>query len=75
MQPLLRRISLAVGAACAALALTAPSSFAIVGGHDAAAYPSVAEVHLGKSFLCTGRLIAPTWVVTAGRSEAPDGVG
>jgi secreted trypsin-like serine protease len=41
---------------------------AIVGGHDAAAgaYPSVAEVHLGKSFLCTGTLIAPDWVMTAG---------
>jgi trypsin len=64
----MRRLSLAAAAACAALALTAPSSFAIVGGHDAAAgaYPSVAEVHLGKSFLCTGTLISPTWVVTAG---------
>jgi trypsin len=64
----MRRLSPAVAAACAALALTAPSSFAIVGGHDAAAgaYPSVAEVHLGKSFLCTGTLISPTWVVTAG---------
>jgi secreted trypsin-like serine protease len=65
---MLRRFLLAIAAACAALALTAPASFAIVGGHDAAAgaYPSVAEVHLGKSFLCTGTLIAPTWVVTAG---------
>jgi secreted trypsin-like serine protease len=64
----MRRLSPAAAAACAALALTAPSSFAIVGGHDAAAgaYPSVAEVHLGKSFLCTGTLISPTWVVTAG---------
>jgi secreted trypsin-like serine protease len=65
---MLRRFLLAIAAACAALALTAPSSFAIVGGHDAAAgaYPSVAEVHLGKSFLCTGTLISPTTVVTAG---------
>lgn len=64
---MLRRISLAVAAACAALTLTAPGSWAIVGGHDAAgAYPSVAEVHLGKSFLCTGTLISPTTVVTAG---------
>jgi trypsin len=68
MTPIFRRLSLAAAAACAALALTAPSSHAIVGGHDAAAgaYPSVAEVHLGKSFLCTGTLIAPTWVMTAG---------
>jgi trypsin len=65
---MLRRFLLAIATASAALALTAPSSFAIVGGHDAAAgaFPSVAEVHLGKSFLCTGTLIAPTWVVTAG---------
>jgi secreted trypsin-like serine protease len=65
---MLRRISLASAACAAALALTASPALAIVGGHDAAAgaYPSVAEVHLGKSFLCTGTLISPTWVVTAG---------
>src|SRR5262245_35559530 len=65
---LLRRLSLAAATASAALALTASPSLAIVGGHDAAAgaYPSVAEVHLGKSFLCTSTLIAPTWVMTAG---------
>src|SRR4051794_25154476 len=68
MKPLLRRISLAGAAAAAALALNASPSQAIVGGHAAAAgaYPSVAEVHLGKSFLCTGTLIAPNWVLTAG---------
>jgi trypsin len=65
---MLRRLSLATAACAAALALNASPSLAIVGGHDAAAgaYPSVAEVHLGKSFLCTGTLIAPTWVLTAG---------
>src|SRR4051795_2022363 len=68
MTPILRRLFLAAATASAALALTAPSSLAIVGGHNAAAgaYPSVAEVHLGKSFLCTGTLIAPAWVMTAG---------
>jgi secreted trypsin-like serine protease len=67
MKPLLRA-SLAAAAATAALALTATPSMAIVGGHDAAAgaYPSVAEVHLGKSFLCTGTLVASDWVLTAG---------
>ncbi len=63
-----RRLSIALATASAALALTASPSMAIVGGHDAAAgaYPSVAEVHLAKSFLCTGTLIAPDWVMTAG---------
>ena len=63
-----QRLSLASVAATAALALTASPSMAIVGGHDAApgAYPSIVEVHLGKSFLCTGTLIAPDWILTAG---------
>src|ERR1700712_4151100 len=67
MKPL-RKLSIAVATSTAALALSASPSLAIVGGHDAAAgaYPSVAEVHLGKSFLCTGTLIAPQWVLTAG---------
>jgi hypothetical protein len=36
---------------------------AIVGGHDApaGAYPAVAEITFGASFLCTGTLVAPTW--------------
>jgi secreted trypsin-like serine protease len=64
----MRRLLLAPALAVSALAMTAAPSSAIVGGHDAAAgaYPSIAEVHLGKSFLCTGTLIAPTWVLTAG---------
>jgi trypsin len=64
----MRRLLLAPALAVSALALTAAPSHAIVGGHDAAAgaYPSIAEVHLGKSFLCTGTLIAPRWVLTAG---------
>jgi secreted trypsin-like serine protease len=64
----MQRPSYALAAAVAALALTPASASAIVGGHDAAAgaYPSIAEVHLGKGFLCTGTLIAPDWVLTAG---------
>jgi secreted trypsin-like serine protease len=63
-----RRLNLALAAACAALALTAAPSMAVVGGKDAApgAYPAVAEITFGASFLCTGTLIAPTWVLTAG---------
>ena len=51
----LRRLPLALAAACAALALSAAPSMAIVGGSDAATgeYPSVAEITFGKSFLCT----------------------
>jgi secreted trypsin-like serine protease len=52
----MRRLLLAPALAVSALAMTAAPSSAIVGGHAAAAgaYPSIAEVHLGKSFLCTG---------------------
>src|SRR3954451_2250559 len=64
----MKRLLIAVATASSALALNAAPSQAIVGGHDAAAgaYPSIAEVHLAKSFLCTGTLIAPNWVLTAG---------
>jgi trypsin len=63
-----RRISLALAAAGASLALTAAPSMAIVGGTDASAgeFPSVAEITFGQSFLCTGTLISPTTVLTAG---------
>jgi trypsin len=62
-----RRV-LAVSVITAAMigAATAPSS-AVVGGHDAAPgeFPSVAEITFGP-FLCTGTLITPDWVLTAG---------
>jgi secreted trypsin-like serine protease len=64
----LRRLPVLAALTVAALGTTAAPSSAIVGGHDAApgAYPAVAEVTFGQSFLCTGTLIAPTWVLTAG---------
>jgi trypsin len=59
--------SLLTAAAVAAALIAAPSAQAIVGGHDAApgAYPAVAEISFG-AFSCTGTLIAPTYVLTAG---------
>jgi secreted trypsin-like serine protease len=62
-----RRV-LAVSVTALALvgAAAAPSS-AVVGGTDASPgeYPAVAEITFGP-FLCTGTLITPTWVLTAG---------
>jgi secreted trypsin-like serine protease len=65
---LARRLKLSLLAACAALTFAATPSQAVVGGNDAApgAYPAVAEITFGSSFLCTGTLIAPKWVLTAG---------
>ena len=63
-----RRLPLALAAACTALAFSAAPSTAVVGGKDAApgAYPAVAEITFGASFLCTGTLIDSKWVLTAG---------
>jgi secreted trypsin-like serine protease len=64
----LRKILPALAATLTCLAVTAAPSQAIVGGHDTApgAYPAVAEVTIANAFLCTGTLIAPDWVLTAG---------
>ncbi len=53
---------------CTAGLLAAAPSQAVVGGSDAPAgsYDSVARITLGGSFLCTGTLIAPELVLTAG---------
>src|SRR3954469_21005614 len=63
-----RRFTQALAMAGAMLALTATPSMAIVGGHNTAngAYPSVAEITFGNAFLCSGTLIAPNYVLTAG---------
>jgi trypsin len=64
----LRRFSLAAVATTAALAFGASPATAVVGGGNASAgeYPSVARITFGASFLCTGTLIAPDTVLTAG---------
>src|SRR3954467_6463445 len=63
-----RKLMTTLAAACATFAIAASPSQAIVGGSNAAAgeFPSVAEITFGQSFLCTGTLIAPNWVLTAG---------
>jgi len=72
---LLRRLNVSLAAFCAAFAVAASPTQAVVGGTDAApgAYPAVAEITFGASFLCTGTLIAPTWVLTAGHCGSVTG--
>jgi secreted trypsin-like serine protease len=64
----LRRLLLSLVAAVSAFALSAAPSGAVVGGSDAGPneFPSVAEVVIAKGFLCTGTLIAPDTVLSAG---------
>jgi secreted trypsin-like serine protease len=66
MSSIRRVLAVSVIAAAMLGAATAPSS-AVVGGHDAAPgeFPSVAEITFGP-FLCSGTLITPDWVLTAG---------
>jgi trypsin len=68
----IRRV-LAVSVTVAALVGAAPAA-AVVGGHDAAPgeYPAVAEITFGP-FLCTGTLITPNWVLSAGHCGSVTG--
>ena len=70
----LRRILVASVIAVALLGLTAAPSSAVVGGGNASPgeYPSVAEVTFGP-FLCTGTLITPDWVLSAGHCGSVTG--
>jgi trypsin len=69
---LLRMLLLAL----ALTALAAPSAHAVVGGNDASPgeYPYVAHVTIDKLFQCTGTLVDPTHVVTAGHCSSISGV-
>ena len=66
--PSLRSITRGAAVAATSLAATASPAAAIVGGADAPAgkYPSTANVTIAKAFGCTGTLVAPRWVLTAG---------
>jgi secreted trypsin-like serine protease len=70
----LRRFSLMLVLASALLAMTASPSLAIVGGNDASPgeYPAVARISYG-AFLCTGTLISPDTVLTAGHCSSVTG--
>jgi secreted trypsin-like serine protease len=61
--------------ALAALALLPAQAHAVVGGQDVPAgkYPFVAYVDISGEASCTGDLIAPTWVLTAGHCAAVSG--
>ncbi len=62
------RRSLLLPVVVAAAVLTATQAQAIVGGTDVPAgkYPSTAKITISSAFGCTGTLIAPQWVLTAG---------
>lgn len=61
--------------AAAASAVAAPSAEAIVGGNDASPgeYPSVALITYGSALQCTGTLVSPTYVLTAGHCDSLTG--
>src|SRR3712207_2179665 len=71
----LRKILIAGLVGCAALAASATPSQAVVGGTNVPAgkYTSVAEITFGFGFLCTGTLIAPNYVLTAGHCGSVTG--
>src|SRR5215217_8691882 len=66
MSAIRRLLAVSVSTVAMLGAIASPSS-AVVGGSDASPgeYPAVAEITFGP-FLCTGTLITPNWVLTAG---------
>jgi len=68
------RLFILLAAILSLAALPAPA-VAIVGGTDTPAgkYPAVANVTISGAFGCTGTLIAPDWVLTAGHCSSLTG--
>lgn len=70
---MIRRLLLALALCAAALAATAAPSTAVVGGNNAepGEYPAVAQVSYA-AWSCTGTLISPDTVLTAGHCSSID---
>jgi secreted trypsin-like serine protease len=70
----IRRVLAVSVTAVALLGVAAAPSSAVVGGGNASPgeYPSVAEITFGP-FLCTGTLISPDWVLSAGHCGSVTG--
>ena len=68
------KLAIALATVAAVLALAVSPAAAVVGGNDAESgeYPAVAEITFGP-FLCTGTLIAPNWVLSAGHCGSVTG--
>jgi secreted trypsin-like serine protease len=71
---LIRKASLVLAVTGASIALAVPPSGAVVGGRDASPgeYPAVARITYGP-FLCTGTLISPDTVLSAGHCSSVTG--
>jgi secreted trypsin-like serine protease len=70
----IQKLLTAIATVAVAVAITASPAGAVVGGNDASPgeYPAIAEITFGP-FECTGTLIAPDWVLSAGHCGSVTG--